>query len=230
MTAPGAFALAIERRQFLFGAGMLMTAVISHLAVPHAGKPILGPAGLDPIIPKQFSSWHSIESPGFVLPPADETEVRVYDQILTRTYAGDGGNPMMLLIAFGGGQTGLLEIHRPEACYPSQGYSISNRHKVELQTARTLVPAVTCTATSDIRTEQLLYWTRIGEAFPRSWAESQMATIESNLKGFLPDGILVRISTISSDVEGSMERLRRFASALADSTEGVAHKIMFGVR
>jgi EpsI family protein len=134
----------------------------------------------------------------------------------------------MLLIAFGGGQTGLLEIHRPEACYPAQGYTLSNRQELDLPLGRARVPAVSCSATSDVRTEQLLFWTRIGAAFPRSWAESQIATVASNLKGFLPDGVLVRISTISHDVQGSRVRLERFASALANATMGAGHKIMFG--
>ena len=171
MTATAAYPIAIERRQLLFGAGMMVTAVISHLAVPQVGKALLGPAGLDPIIPNQFPPWRSVESPGFVLPPADETEARVYDQVLTRTYAGDGGDPMMLLIAFGGGQTGILEIHPPEACYPAQGYAIGNRHEFDLDIAQRHVPAVACTATNDSRSEQLLSWTRIGDAFPRDWAD-----------------------------------------------------------
>jgi EpsI family protein len=231
MTAPSTTMgqpVSIERRQLLLGGAMLFTAIASRLAMPHAGPRLLGPKGFDPIIPAQFGGWRIADATAFVMPPQDELQSHVYDQVLTRSYSDGQGDPVMLLLAFGGGQTGVLEIHRPEACYPAQGFRLSNRQELDLPIGGTRVPAVTCTATGDTRVEQLLYWSRIGSAFPRNWMESQVATIGSNIKGILPDGILVRMSIASEDVALSRDRLERFAAALVAASSGVARKLLLG--
>lgn len=218
-----------SRRQFVLGGALVAASGIAFAAAPRPGAPLIGPGGLEKAIPPVIGRWRHTSSSGLILPPRDETEARIYDQLLTRVYVADRGPAVMLLIAFGSGQTGLFEIHRPEACYPAQGYKMSNRMLVGLEAAPpATIPALFWTAKSDNRTEQVLYWTRIGKYFPTSWAESQIAVVRNNLARKLPDGVLVRMSVISNDATESLDVLRQFAGAVMGSLGGVGRKLLIG--
>jgi len=219
----------VSRRELLYGAAMLAASAAAYAAKPVAGPPIVGVGGLEKAIPDRIGHWRRATSSGLVLPPRDETEIRTYDQVLGRVYTSAAGPPVMLLIAFGAGQTGLFEIHRPEACYPAQGYTMSDREAVQVAIAgRAPVPAIFWTANSDVRIEQLLYWTRVGHYFPQNWAETQLAVVSSNLVRQLPDGILVRMSTISPDRAESLTELAHFARALVHSLGPPGRHLLLG--
>ena len=160
----------------------------------------------------------------------DSAEKLIYDQVLTRSYAHpDGGPNVMLLIAYGGGQTGVLTVHRPEACYPAQGYTLSGRQTVQVPIGPGREAAgVFWSAKSVLRDEQLLYWTRVDQYFPDSWAAEQIAVIRSNLARRLPDGVLVRMSVSSSDAASSIQRLETFARDLVTFVGPSARHIMLG--
>jgi len=230
MASDNSYEIDLSRRQLVFGGAMALTAAVAVAAAPHAGPPILEPGGLEKSIPTKVGDWTFTSSSGLVLPPQDENEKRVYDQVLTRVYTAPNAPPVMLLIAFGGGQTGLFEIHRPEACYPSQGYSLSDHVSVPLKMDKALtVPAVFWTAKGALRTEQLMYWTRIGDSFPVTWLDSKIAVVSSNLRRTLPDGALVRMSTISDEGPESLAALQNFAKNLVSSVDATGLRVLLGI-
>ena len=138
----------------------------------------------------------------------------LYSQLLTRVYSDGENNPVMLLIAQSAAQTGILQVHRPETCYPASGYQISpvTRHNVAMG-ARSL-PTNSLLATSDGSTEHIIYWTRVGDRIPTSWKEQKLAVAEENLRGIIPDAVLVRISTVNNDAEAAQATLDAFARGL----------------
>ncbi len=69
------------------------------------------------------------------------------------------------------------------------------------------------------RTEQLIYWTRIAREFPESWLDQRLTVIRSNLAGRIPDGVLVRISTISTDGPRAVAAMTAFARTLVGASE-----------
>ena len=218
------------RRQFLFGGAMIATGGAAVALTPRAGTPLLAKGGLERSIPLRLGGWRFVSASGLVLPPPDETEVRTYDQVLTRVYTDESGGPtVMLLIAYGGGQTGLFEVHRPEACYPAQGYRLSGREKLAVPIGRgRAVTGTFWSAESDVRTEQLLYWTRIGSDFPETWAGEHVAVVRNNLARRLPDGVLVRMSMLSNDPAAAIPRLEGFARALVGAAGGIGRRVMLG--
>ncbi len=230
MIAPAAPApIDPARRQFLFGGALIATSALAVALTPRAGPPLLRPEGLEAAIPHTLGAWRFVGASGLVLPPPDETEVRTYDQVLTRVYTDGDGPPVMLLVAYGGGQTGLFAVHRPEACYPAQGYRLQGREGVRLPVASgRSVPGTFWTAESDIRTEQLLYWTRIGRDFPKSWAAEHVAVVRNNLARRLPDGVLVRMSMLSNDPAASLVRLEAFARALTGRVGPLGRRVLLG--
>jgi EpsI family protein len=217
-----------SRRQFVFGSALLAGSAGAVAMTPRPAAPLLATGGLEKVIPAQLGPWAFESSSGFILPPRDMSEALIYSQVLTRVYVQPGHDPVMLLIAYGAGQTGMYEIHRPEACYPSQGYRLSARVDVPLRLDHRNVPAIFWSATNDVRTEQVMYWTRIGARFPDSWLESKTAVVEANLQRKLPDGVLVRMSSISSDAQAARDGLIGFAAQLTGSVGIMGRRLLLG--
>ena len=46
------------------------------------------------------------------------------------------------------------------------------------------------------QTEKLIYWTRIGDHIPLSWAQQKLTFAEDNLRRLIPDAALIRMSTV----------------------------------
>ena len=186
----------LTRRQTLIGGAFLAAATAGLALKPRRTENQLGTAKLEDLVPKQFAGWQFNTASGLVLPPADQLRDKIYSQLLTRVYVREGAAPVMLLIAYSGAQDGTLQVHRPEVCYPASGYRLTN---VEAHTTMLApgiaVPTREILAETDVRREQLIYWTRLGSHFPRTWSEQRTAVIAENFAGVIPDGVLVRMSS-----------------------------------
>jgi EpsI family protein len=215
-----------SRRQFLLGSALLATLAAARAASPQPVAPIISADGLEGAIPQNIGNWRFVSRTGLILPPRDETEVRTYDQVLARVYEKPDSDPIMIMIAYGARQDSLFEIHRPEACYPAQGYRLSNRREVSFPVGRHAIPATFWTATSDTHVEQMLYWTRIGDEFPRNWVENHLAVIRANLARRLPDGVLVRVSMVTNDAEHAISQIRSFTLELLQRLSPVGRKLL----
>jgi len=168
-------------------------------------------------------------SSGLVLPPADQMQDQLYAQILTRSYTHEDGSAVMLLIAYNGSQDGTLQVHRPEVCYPASGFRLTRIDDRVTPVARNIdIPSRYIVAETELRSEQLIYWTRLGNQFPRKWSEQKLAVVEENLEGIIPDGVLVRMSTLAQGDGRPM--LDRFAEALYRSVGPRMQNVLVGRR
>src|SRR4029079_7827596 len=81
---------------------------------------------LETAVPKQFGEWAEVrEQSGQIVDPQTQKLLdSIYDQLLTRTYANKQGYRIMLSMAYGSDQRGGLQAHRPEVCYPAQGFKV----------------------------------------------------------------------------------------------------------
>ncbi len=163
-----------------------------------------------------------------MVPPADQLANALYAQLLTRIYVSDDLPAIMLLIAQSPAQDGVLQMHRPEYCYPAGGFSLSgrNRQLVEMTNGQ-IVPTTVFTASSPDRTEQLLYWTRVGHGLPTSWMEQRLAVAKANVMGYIPDGVLVRASTISTDA-AALDIVIRFVRELVSTMAPRNREVLVG--
>ena len=184
---------------------------------PRTHVDYLGKKKLEDIVPQKIGQWTFVSTSGLVVPPEDQLSRALYSQLLTRVYSGEDGSTMMVLVAQSGSQTGILQIHRPEICYNAGGYALSDvvPHQVKLPGGE--VPTMSMAASNGARTEQLLYWTRIGDHMPTSWREQRLAVAIDNLKGRIPDAVMVRISTISNDRSAALASIDEFIQAMLAS-------------
>ena len=201
-----------SRRAFVIGGALAASAGVAYARQPEvAAKPIETEAFED-WVPKSFGEWRAETSSGVVLPPPDTLRDRLYDNLVTRVYVAPDRSPMMVLMAYNNAQDGVLQVHRPEVCYPVGGYQLTETAGVSLQVGDTSIPSNFFTASAPNRVEHVLYYTRLGPAYPRSWAQQRLAVMRENLAGRIPDGILTRFSMLGTDQERALEQLQQFAA------------------
>lgn len=220
----------LSRRNLLIGAGLLATAAIARGMVPRTKMDMLGRQKLEALIPEQIGPWRFVSKSGLVVPPEDQLSKQIYDQLVTRVYSSEHLPPMLLLVAQSPGQDGVLQVHRPETCYPASGFKLSNSrvHNIALPGDRVL-PTRAFSAASVDRNEQLVYWTRIGNDLPTSWAQQRLSVAEANLRGEIPDAVMVRVSTLSPD-PAALVQIDEFVQALISSMSDKARPILIGTR
>ncbi|UAK24145.1 exosortase-associated protein EpsI, V-type [Sphingomonas nostoxanthinifaciens] len=217
------------RRDLLLGGLAAGTAALALAGMPRRRLMAIGPRQLDSIVPLQLGAWQFETSSGLVLPPPDQLAQILYDQQVMRTYSAASLLPMMLLMAYGSSQGGMLQVHRPEICYPASGFRLSETRVITLDLGNGhSIPARTFTATGGARTEHVLYWTRIGNMLPTSWTSQRVAVMRENLRGYVPDGLLVRISTVSENGAQAAEMLGGFARTMLDRIGPAGRRMLIG--
>jgi EpsI family protein len=70
------------------------------------------------------------------------------------------------------------------------------------------------TATLDQQEEHILYWTRIGTDMPASWSNQRISVAKQNLRGIIPDAVLLRVSIRSNDADGAFSELEEFVAEM----------------
>lgn len=207
--------IALDRRKVVLGLGLVAASGFAQARQPVPDRPRIKTDEFKSWIPNRIGDFAYETSSGLVLPPSDALSDRLYDNLITRTYQAPDGNIVMLLIAYNNRQDGVLQMHRPEICYPAGGYKLSSIDPIDvaLPDGRQL-PSQIFSATSDNRNEVVLYWTRVEGDFPRRWFEQRLAVAKANLRGVIPDGVLVRVSMLSADLADTAPPLENFVRQL----------------
>jgi EpsI family protein len=218
-----------SRRDLLVGGASLVAAGGAYARMPRDPLMLIGKDQLDKIVPLKIDNWMYETASGLVLPPPDQLARLLYDQQVARSYTSPDQLPVMLLLAYGSSQGGMLQIHRPEICYPASGFHLSETQVTSIPlAANRAVASRSFVASSDTRVEQVLYWTRIGELVPTSWAGQRLAVVRANLHGQIPDGLLVRLSTVSNDADQAQATLKKFARAMLEAMPKASRHMLIG--
>jgi EpsI family protein len=172
---------------------------------------------LEVLIPKQFGDWKIDET---IVPLIADPELqakldKIYNQTLTRTYVNSRNERIMLSIAYGGDQSDSMSVHKPEVCYPAQGFQILKNRTGVFSTGTGEIPVTRLVASQGRRIEPITYWTTIGDTVSISrglkWKLSQL---KYGLTGKIPDGLLFRISSIQADERAAYRNQDDFSRAL----------------
>ena len=220
----------LSRRAAILGTALTATGLAAFAARPRRRESVIGAHQLDALIPQRFGPWQPADNAALVLPTADEFAALIYDQQVARAYVDPAsGREVMVLLAYSSSNDGVLQIHRPEGCYYGEGYTIGPLKPVSLPIAGTQpIDACYVTASLGPRREQILYWTRIMNAFPRDQRGQRIAVMRRNLAGELPDGALVRLSMLEPDAAVALPVLERFAETLLGAIGPLARTLLLG--
>lgn len=218
----------VGRREFVIGGVM---AAASGIAYARRPQPSVGPLqqlAFENAVPQVIGEWRSSDNGSVVLPPPDALRDRLYDNLLTRVYLSPTGQVLMLVMAYKNVQDGIVQVHRPEICYPAAGFVLESEQHMLLDLNHTKVPAKAFEARRPDRVEQVLYFTRMGPRFPLSWRDQRLAVLEENLRGVIPDGLLARVSIIQNDQASALPVLARFFEALASTGGATLRAVVSG--
>jgi EpsI family protein len=206
----------IARRDLLLGGACVAAAALTLQLRPHRRVSLLGSAKMESVVPASFPGWSASASAGLVKPKLEGLAASLYNEVVQRTYIGEMVDAeIMLLVAYGGNQSDLLQLHRPEVCYPALGVQSESKVAAKLPLpGGSALPSVRVVAVSGDRRENIVYWTRLGEALPTSGREQRAALLGDAVKGFIPDGVLVRASLVSGDSKAAFAILENFVPAL----------------
>lgn len=154
------------------------------------------------LIPQAFGDWKIDRSIVPLQPSPDLQQVieETYDETLGWTYRDSKGRRVMLAVAYGLNQHKGMNTHRPEICYPAQGLKVrSDSVRGEIDFAGRRLPVTRLVAGNGGRNEPITYWLLVGEELTFFGRSQRLAAIRYGLKGIVPDGVLVRVSTIDAD-------------------------------
>jgi len=186
---------------------------------------------LESVVPKQFGEWVELPDHGaqVVNPQTRELLDKLYSQILTRTYTDKRGYQIMLSLAYGDDQRGGLQAHRPEVCYPAQGFKLGSVEEGALPTEYGSIDVRRLTTSLGTRNEPVTYWLTVGDQIIRSKLDKRMAEIRLGLTGQIPDGLLFRVSSIDNDTERAFRMQQKFVADMMSAVPGTARKQLGGL-
>lgn len=162
-------------------------------------------ASLEQVIPRQFGKWRLVpeispvvpaDPEGYVQP--DPYSARFYSQEVARGYTDGQGNIVMLMVAYGPVQNYRLKAHRPEICYTAAGFRVSPTTSARLDYRPGTAPIrmTRLTAERESRLEPITYWMRVGNDISSGIVDRQLIRLKYGLRGYIPDGALIRVSTV----------------------------------
>lgn len=221
----------VQWRAVLAALIMLAGAALAYLGKPgiyladQIGKP-----DLESLFPKQFGRWRLDARMGVVLPAPDvQAQLdAIYNQVLSRTYVNTDGQRIMLSVAYGGDQSDGTSAHRPEVCYPAQGFEITANSKAVQSTAGGTLPVRQLMSRLGGRNEPITYWVVVGSEVATSGIEQKLAQMRYGLRGVISDGMLVRVSNIDTDMARGHALQSAFIAELAGAMPNPARSRVFG--
>jgi EpsI family protein len=169
---------------------------------------------LEAMVPKRFGGW-TVDDTIVPLKPDPEQQTvleKIYDQTLSRTYVNGEGQRVMLSIAYGGDQSKALQLHLPEVCYVAQGFQMLDERSDALATGFGKLPVKRLVARQGQRNEPITYWITIGDRAVMSGIQQKLQRMAYGLSGKIPDGMLVRVSTIQASETDAFRLQDRFVA------------------
>jgi EpsI family protein len=182
------------------------------------------------IVPREFAGWRELATPATVVNAQTQEMLQsIYNEILARVYAAADGYQVMLSIAYGGDQRGVLRAHNPEVCYPAQGFKLLDSADTVLATEHGPIAARTLRTVLGSRNEPVMYWfAYAGRTSASAW-ERRLQSLRLTLTGQVPDGLLFRVSSIDADAPRAWARQGDFVRALLGACTPLARARLAGL-
>ena len=185
---------------------------------------------LEALFPKSFGEWNVDDRMPVQLVAPDQAAMlnKIYNQTLSRTYINSEGDRVMLSVAYGGDQSDGTQAHRPEVCYPAQGFQVLSSGRGALSSADVQFPVKRLVARLGGRIEPITYWVVVGDHVALSGVEQKLAQLSYSTRGIIPDGMLMRVSSIDADSSHAYDVQERLVQALFTAIAPGMRSFVFG--
>jgi EpsI family protein len=187
------------------------------------------PVDLQHMVPVSFAGWitEDTQSAGFSADIQAEID-KIYGQVLDRTYVDRLGHRVMLSIAYGKDQESGSQLHRPEFCYEAQGFAISDARNGTMAIGHGEVPVRRMIARLGPRIEPVTYWMTVGSRATLPGISRKLVQLSYGLTGVVPDGLLVRVSSIDASADNAYHVQERFVGDLVAALDATGRARLTG--
>ena len=188
---------------------------------PSIGAAVPSP-NLELQVPTQFGGWRMLPNPlvqASVSTAGATSTDQPYDEIVSRTYVNASGDMVMLALAYGKNQRQEIKVHRPELCYPAQGFKVLSVRPGVFDGVKSAVSGQDVTGKRMLvsgrgSNEVVSYWIRIGDTYSSNPWRIRWQIMQEGLQGRMTDGILVRVSQrVSGEIDPTPTHLKLEAFA-----------------
>ncbi len=193
----------VQRRALLLAALMGGAAVLAERSRPRrflADAQVRQP--LAQLVPVQFGDWRLDPSVAPLLPNPQQQQViaDTYDEVLALSFRNSRRQLVMLSLAYGRNQHKGMLTHRPEVCYPAQGFQLEQGvFDATVALDHGTLPVKRLVASQGHRHEPISYWVVVADELTAFGYPHRWVALRYGLQGLIPDGVLVRVSSLSAD-------------------------------
>lgn len=197
---------------------MLLAAFMAYGVKPNTRMAEARPSfSLEAAVPEQFDGWvtDKREAQMVVNPQLTGALKDIYQQVLSRQYVNHStGQMVMVSMAYGPDQSYSNELHVPDICYPASGFQIQSRTDGRLILGEQTIPVRRLVTQRDQRREPLTYWALVGEHPVTGAVSTKLTALRYGVQGIVPDGMIVRFSTVGLSDSDAFELQATFARTL----------------
>jgi EpsI family protein len=188
-------------------------------------------ASLDEMVPRRFGDWREVPAAAVevVNPETRALIERLYADTLARAYVNSAGYRIMLSLAYGSDQRGDLQAHRPEVCYPAQGFTVHENEPAHLATRFGEIPGRQLLTSLGARREPVTYWFTLGDRAVHGQLQKRLVELRFGLSGRIPDGMLFRVSSIDADAAQARRFHLEFIESLLAHVPATARRRLAGL-
>ncbi|MCB5195587.1 exosortase-associated protein EpsI, B-type [Deefgea salmonis] len=158
-----------------------------------------------------------------------DTIKKIYSDVASKTYVNTAGQRVMVSLAYVADQSDAMGVHLPEVCYPAQGFTVDKIDSIKLNVGDKELPVNRIYAVSGERHEPILYWTVTGNYLTLPGDSTKLIQLKYALSRTVPDGLLVRISTIGDDRNLEYKTQELFVTDLYKKLTVKSRERLFGV-
>lgn len=193
----------LPRSRFLFAVAIMLLALLAgKLMQPQRlWADSIGSPKYEPTLPSRFGDWKRSEVgvAAVVNPVQSEMLARIYSETVAASYVHEPtGRVLILSIAYGRNQSSDTQLHTPEMCYASQGFKVEDSKVVHLPTQWGQLSVRQVPTRMGNRPEPLTYFVRNSRRVTTDGSlQRNLARMEVALRGYIGDGLLVRVSEIT---------------------------------
>jgi EpsI family protein len=186
---------------------------------------------LEDTVPRRFGDWREVSAgtAQIINPQTQALVERLYADTLMRTYVNSAGYRIMLSLAYGSDQRGDLQAHRPEVCYPAEGFTVHENAPARIATRFGEISGRHLLTSLGARREPVTYWFTIGDRAVQGALQKRLVELRFALSGRIPDGMLFRVSSIDADATQAKRIHAEFVDSLLANMPPAARLRLAGI-
>jgi EpsI family protein len=220
-------------RTWLLALALVGTALLSQAWKPDSSAEAVArvQVPLEQVFPAAFGPWRLDPVASGLVRPAFEAarKLQMYDQVLERVYEDGQGHRIMLSAAYGRLQSVGLQMHRPEVCYRAGGFVVDGVEPARIALPEGgALPVTRLLAHMPGRHEPVTYWRLLGSHVAEDDTQFRWAQFKLGVQRALPDGMLVRVSSIDEETPRAHAMQSAFIVAMAAALQGEARERILG--